>query len=97
MTIYRITEEAEEDGGLLAYLQARGLPTGCARDDPGALGIRPDPLTLDGPLGRATLGLRPAGLIRVLPGEAERSLFHSVPMRDRARADQPARKAAVVA
>ena len=33
-----------------------------------------DSLTLEGPLGRATLGLRPAGLIRVLPGEAETGL-----------------------
>ena len=38
-----------------------------------------DSMTLEGPLGRATLGLRPAGLIRVLPGEADPSLFHRVP------------------
>ena len=38
-----------------------------------------DSLTLDGPRGRATLGLRPAALIRVLPGEADPALFHSVP------------------
>ena len=38
-------------------------------------------LTLDGPLGRATLGLRPAGLILVLPGEADPALFHHVPRR----------------
>ena len=29
--------------------------------------------------GRATLGLRPAALIRVLPGEADPALFHRVP------------------
>ena len=34
---------------------------------------------LDGPRGRATLGRRPAALIRVLPGEADPSLFHVVP------------------
>ena len=38
-----------------------------------------DSLTLDGPRGRATLGLRPAALIRVLPGEADPGLFHTVP------------------
>jgi DtxR family Mn-dependent transcriptional regulator len=79
VTIYRITEEAEEDGGLLSYLQARGLRPG-AHVTVLARSGSTDSLTLDGPLGRATLGLRPAGLIRVLPGEAERSLFHSVPM-----------------
>src|SRR2546430_2532243 len=36
-------------------------------------------LPLDGPRGRATLGLRPASLIHVLPGEADPSLFHRVP------------------
>ena len=40
-----------------------------------------DSLTLDGPRGRATLGLRPAALIRVLPGEADPALFHRVPER----------------
>ncbi|MEO8208686.1 MAG: metal-dependent transcriptional regulator [Chloroflexota bacterium] len=78
VTIYRITEEAEEDPALLSYLEARGLRPGAevtvlARS--GSL----DSLTLDGPLGRATLGLRPAGLIRVLPGSADRTLFHQVP------------------
>lgn len=77
-TIYRITEEAEEDAGLLSYLEARGLRPGApitilARS--GSL----DSMTLDGPLGRATLGLRPAALIRVLPGEADPALFHRVP------------------
>ena len=38
-----------------------------------------DSLTLDGPRGRATLGLRPAALVRVLPGEADPALFHQVP------------------
>ena len=36
---------------------------------------------LDGPLGRATLGLRPAALVLVLPGEADPTLFHRVPGR----------------
>jgi DtxR family Mn-dependent transcriptional regulator len=78
VTVYRITEEAEEDAGLLSYLEARGLRPGSqvtvlARSD------STDSLTLDGPLGRATLGLRPAALIRVLPGEPDATLFHRVP------------------
>ena len=77
-TIYRITEEAEEDAGLLSYLEARALMPGAhvtilARSE------SLDSLTLDGPRGRATLGLRPAGLVRVLPGEADPGLFHKVP------------------
>ncbi|MEP6639202.1 MAG: metal-dependent transcriptional regulator [Chloroflexota bacterium] len=77
-TIYRITEEAEEDAGLLSYLEARALTPGApitilARSE------SLDSLTLDGPRGRATLGLRPAALVRVLPGEADKALFHRVP------------------
>jgi len=79
-TIYRITEEAEEDAGLLSYLEARALTPGAhvtilARSE------SLDSLTLDGPRGRATLGLRPAALVRVLPGEADPGLFHIVPAR----------------
>ncbi|MGZ8502575.1 MAG: metal-dependent transcriptional regulator, partial [Candidatus Limnocylindrales bacterium] len=81
-TIYRITEEAEEDAGLLSYLEARALTPGAhvtilARSE------SLDSLTLDGPRGRATLGLRPAGLIRILPGEADPTLFHRVPASSR--------------
>jgi DtxR family transcriptional regulator, Mn-dependent transcriptional regulator len=81
-TVYRITEEAEEDPGLLSYLEARALTPGAhitvlARS--GSL----DSLTLEGPIGRATLGLRPAALVRVLPGEADPALFHRVPARER--------------
>jgi DtxR family Mn-dependent transcriptional regulator len=79
-TVYRITEEAEEDAGLLSYLEARALTPGAlitilARSE------SLDSLTLDGPRGRATLGLRPASLVRVLPGEADAALFHHVPDR----------------
>ncbi len=79
-TVYRITEEAEEDAGLLSYLEARALTPGAhvtilARSE------SLDSLTLDGPRGLATLGLRPASLVRVLPGEADPSLFHQVPAR----------------
>ncbi len=77
-TILRITEEAEEDAGLLSYLEARALTPGAhiavlARSE------SLDSLTLEGPRGRATLGLRPASLIRAVPGEADPSLFHAVP------------------
>jgi DtxR family transcriptional regulator, Mn-dependent transcriptional regulator len=81
VTIYRITEAAEDDTGLVSYLEARGLRPGAqvtvlARSD------STDSLTLEGPLGRATLGLRPASLIRVLPGDPDPALFHHVPSRD---------------
>ena len=79
-TVYRITEEAEEDAGLLSYLEARALKPG-ARVTILARSESLDSLTLDGPRGRATLGLRPAALIRVLPGEADPNLFHTVPDR----------------
>jgi DtxR family Mn-dependent transcriptional regulator len=78
VTIYRITEEAEEDPGLLSYLEARRLTPG-AHVTVLARSESLDSLTLDGPIGRATLGLRPAALIRVLPGEADPALFHRVP------------------
>ena len=77
-TIYRITEEAEEDAALLSYLEARALIPGApitvlARSE------SLDSITLEGPRGRATLGLRPAALVRALRGEADPSLFHRVP------------------
>jgi DtxR family transcriptional regulator, Mn-dependent transcriptional regulator len=79
-TVYRITEEAEEDPALLSYLEARALIPGAhvtilARSE------SLDSITLEGPRGRATLGLRPAALVRVLPGEADPALFHRVPDR----------------
>jgi DtxR family Mn-dependent transcriptional regulator len=80
VTIYRITEAAEEDGGLVSYLQARGLRPG-AQATILARSESTDSLTLEGPLGRVTLGLRPAGLIRVLEGEPDPQLFHQVPSR----------------
>lgn len=77
VTIYRITEAAEEDTALLSYLEARGLRPG-AEVSVLARSEVTDSLTLDGPLGRATLGLRPAGLVRVLTGDADPALFHRV-------------------
>jgi DtxR family Mn-dependent transcriptional regulator len=77
-TVYRITEEAEEDAALLSYLEARALTPG-AHISVLARSESLDSLTLDGPRGRATLGLRPAALIRVLEGDADPALFHRVP------------------
>jgi DtxR family Mn-dependent transcriptional regulator len=76
-TVYRITEEAEEDAGLLSYLEARALTPG-AHITVLARSQSLDSLTLDGPIGRATLGLRPASLVRVIPGDADPGLFHRV-------------------
>jgi DtxR family Mn-dependent transcriptional regulator len=78
--IYRITEEAEEDAGLLSYLEARGLLPG-VRVTVLARSLSTDSLTLDGPIGRATMGLRPASMIQVLPPDADPALFHAVPER----------------
>ena len=81
VTVYRITEAAEEDGGLVSYLEARGLRPGAAVTIL-ARSESTDSLTLEGPLGRATLGLRPASLIRVIEGDPAPELFHTVPRRD---------------
>lgn len=79
VTIYRITEEAEEDIELLSYLEREGLvPGATARVVEVSAGR--EALTIDGPRGRSVLGLRPAGLIRVLPGHADPALFHRVPL-----------------
>ncbi len=77
-TVYRITEEAEEDPALLSYLEARALTPG-APITVLARSVSLDSLTLEGPRGRATLGLRPASLVRVLLGDADPALFHRVP------------------
>jgi DtxR family Mn-dependent transcriptional regulator len=78
ITIFRITEEAEEDADLLVYLQEQGLTPGVTVNV-AEISTSRDSITLDGPLGRSTMGLRPASLIRVLPGIADASLFHRVP------------------
>ena len=80
VTIYRITEEAEEDADLLAYLEAQDLVPGIVARVAEVSQSR-DSLALDGPNGRATMGLRPASLIRIIPGRADPSLFHRVPPR----------------
>src|SRR5450759_2889886 len=79
-TVYRITETAEEDPALLSYLEARALTPG-ARIEILARSASLEAVKLEGPNGRATLGLRPASLVHVLRGEADPSLFHRVPGR----------------
>jgi DtxR family transcriptional regulator, Mn-dependent transcriptional regulator len=78
ITILRITEEAEEDTELLVYLEQQGLVPG-VRATVVEVSAARDSVTLDGPRGRSTMGLRPAGLIRVLAGDADAALFHEVP------------------
>ncbi len=81
-TIYRITEAAERDPVLLSYLEARALTPGAAVTIL-ARSESLDAITLDGPIGRVTLGLRPARLIHALRGDADPGLFHRVPERVR--------------
>ena len=78
MTIYRITEEAEEDKELLIYLEGAGLVPGTVAQIADVSTAR-DSITIDGPRGRSQMGLRPASMIRVLPGRADPALFHQVP------------------
>jgi DtxR family transcriptional regulator, Mn-dependent transcriptional regulator len=78
VTIYRITEEAEEDIELLSYLEQAGLVPGTIATVVEVSAGR-DAVALEGPRGRSTMGLRPASLIRVLPGRADPALFHQVP------------------
>lgn len=80
VTIFRITEMAEEDRELLEYLEAQDLVPG-AHATVVEVSAGRDSLTFDGPRGRGSLGLRPAALIRVLPGHADPALFHRVPER----------------
>ena len=83
-TIYRITEEAEEDAGLLSYLEARGLRPG-AEIVVQASSVSLDAVTVEGPRGSATFGLHPALRILVLPGHVDPALFHQLPNQPEAR------------
>jgi len=79
-TIYRVTEAAEADAALLGYLEARGLVPG-AKITVLSRSTSLDSLTLDGPIGKASLGLRPAGLVQVMRGAVDAALFHQIPAR----------------
>lgn len=78
ITIYRITEQAEEDKELLRYLEEQDLVPG-THATVIEVSLARDAITLEGPRGSSSMGLRPAALIRILPGEADRSLFHQMP------------------
>jgi DtxR family Mn-dependent transcriptional regulator len=78
VTILRITEEAEEDAELLVYLEQEGLVPG-VRAHVAEISRARDSVTFVGPRGHGSMGLRPASLIRVLPGDADPALFHRVP------------------
>jgi DtxR family transcriptional regulator, Mn-dependent transcriptional regulator len=78
ITIYRITEEAEEDIELLSYLELHELVPG-TRARVSEVSRGRDSISLEGPTGQSTMGLRPAALIRVLPGHADPGLFHTLP------------------
>jgi DtxR family transcriptional regulator, Mn-dependent transcriptional regulator len=79
VTIYRITEEAEEDVELLTYLEQHQLVPGTVARVEDVSTAR-DSIVLAGPTGSSTMGLRPAALIRVLPGRADQGLFHRIPV-----------------
>lgn len=78
VTVLRITEEAEEDAELLVYLEQWRLMPGTVAQVI-EISAALDSITLDGPRGRSTMGLRPAVLIRVIPGRADPALFHQIP------------------
>jgi DNA-binding PadR family transcriptional regulator len=78
--VYRVTEAAEADAALLSYLEARGLVPG-AKITVLSRSASLDSLTLDGPIGRASLGLRPAALVHVMRGAVDAALFHQIPVR----------------
>lgn len=80
VTILRITEEAEEDVDLLSYLEEHQLVPGAVAKVVEMSSAR-ESISLEGPRGSSTMGLRPAGLIRVLAGRADPALFHKVPFR----------------
>jgi DtxR family transcriptional regulator, Mn-dependent transcriptional regulator len=88
VTILRVTEEAEEDARLLTFLQTNGVRPGHVfevvevADHIGTMTLRG---VAGGPEdGReVTLGLVAAAKLRMLPGRADRGLFHRVPERAR--------------
>jgi DtxR family Mn-dependent transcriptional regulator len=82
ITVLRVTEEAEEDARLLTFLEENEIRPGSVfdvvdvADHIGTMTLRRD--------GReVTVGLVAAAKLRVLPGEADRALFHEVPERAR--------------
>lgn len=96
VTILRVTEEAEEDARLLTFLQEHGIRPGNlfevedVAEHLGTMRIRGSAAASNGAGPTAgpmtepvTLGLVAAAKLRVLPGKADRGLFHRVPERAR--------------
>lgn len=93
ITILRVTEEAEEDARLLAFLEQNVVR-------PGAIftvvevGQHIGTLTLQRDGHVVTLGLAAAAKVRILEGRADSALFHRVPERARLAVDPPPRPGA---
>jgi DtxR family Mn-dependent transcriptional regulator len=88
VTILRVTEEAEEDARLLAFLQENGIRPGHVfevvdvAEHVGTMSLRRVAAGAeDGH--EATIGLAAAAKLRVLDGRADQALFHRVPERAR--------------
>ena len=88
ITILRVTEEAEEDGRLLTFLQENGVRPGHVFDvvdvaeHIGTMTLRRvNGEAMDGR--EVTIGLVAAAKLRVLDGRADPALFHHVPERAR--------------
>ena len=99
VTILRVTEEAEEDGALLTFLQENGIRPGNVfrvTDVSAHVGTMTlEAVQLDAPGSgtggrRAVIGLTAAAKIRMLEGDADGVTFHRVPARARLAAAAPA-------
>ena len=80
ITILRVTEEAEEDGRLLTFLEDNGIRPGSAfavTDVSDHIGT----MTLEREGRNVVIGLNAAAKVRVLEGTADPGLFHRVPER----------------
>jgi DtxR family Mn-dependent transcriptional regulator len=93
ITVLRVTEEAEEDARLLTFLEENEIRPGSVfdvvdvADHIGTMTLQHLSTGLEaGARGNGrdvTVGLVAAEKLRVLPGEADRALFHQVPERAR--------------
>jgi DtxR family Mn-dependent transcriptional regulator len=93
VTILRVTEEAEEDARLLAFLQEHAMRPGRVfavlevAEHLGTMTLQEAHGTDAG--GPVTLGLVAAAKLRILPGRADDGLFHRVPERVRLASSAP--------
>ena len=97
VTILRVTEEAEEDGRLLTFLQESGIRPGNSfrvadvSSHVGTMTLEPVPASGgSGTGGRpVVIGLNAAAKIRMLEGDGHGVTFHRVPARARLAAASP--------